>query len=65
MLRRSLRSATKGTQRIRDRAVQRAGELLSEIKDARGGDRKSENFKSRSGGILIYRRVSKPPLVPA
>lgn len=42
-------------QRIRARAVRRAGELLSQIQAQSGGDKKSDDYQGMSGHTLISR----------
>jgi hypothetical protein len=45
-------------ERIRARAIRRCGELLQQIEDARGGDRKSAKIKSK--GELTFDLAGKP-----
>lgn len=42
-------------QRIRARAIRRAGELLKQIEPQRGGDRKSEQYQSEGSHTLMSR----------
>jgi hypothetical protein len=51
-------------QRIRDRAIQRAGELLSEIKAQRSGDRRSAKSKVPRGTIDRKQAAADAGLTP-
>lgn len=43
-------------QRIRARAIRRAGELLAQIEPQKGGDRKSDEYQKDGRGPLISRK---------